>query len=138
MRLAGCNIPDREIEIHGTHASGPGGQNVNKVSTAIQLRFDIGASSLPAEYKDRLLIFNDQRISSEGVIVIKAQRYRSRELNRRDALLRLEKLVARGLHMDKPRKPTRPTAASRRRRVDNKKARSRVKSLRGTTGLDDR
>jgi ribosome-associated protein len=131
MKLAGFDILDHEVEIQPIRASGPGGQNVNKVSTAIHLRFDSQASSLPDSCKQRLLVFRDQRISSEGVVVIKAQRYRSQELNRQDALQRLEELIARAMRKPRPRKPTRPPAASRQRRMDEKKARGRLKKLRG-------
>lgn len=131
MILAGFDIPDQELELRPILAGGPGGQHVNKVSSAIHLRFDVNASSLPEECKQRLLTLRDHRLTADGVIVIKAQRYRSQELNRKDALLRLEAMIDRAAQTSTPRKPTRPTVASRRRRVDDKKARGRIKKLRG-------
>lgn len=116
-------------------ATGHGGQNVNKVSTAIHLRFDIPHSTLPAIYKQRLLALNDSRISKDGVIIIKAQSYRTQEQNRDDALQRLVELIQSTLVIQKKRRPTRPTRASRERRVDNKKKLSQKKSLRGKIGL---
>ena len=109
-------------------AQGAGGQNVNKVSSAVHLRFDIAASHLPDAVKARLLALGDQRISADGVVVIKAQRHRSQDLNRRDALARLNALVARAAEPPLPRKPTRPTAASRERRLESKNVRSQVKA----------
>lgn len=136
MKLAGFDIPEHEIDVQPIRASGPGGQNVNKVSTAIHLRFDSQASSLPELCKQRLLSISDQRISSEGVIVIKAKRYRSQELNRQDALQRLEELIAQAMKQPRARKPTLPTIASRQRRMDDKKARGRLKKLRTDHNLD--
>lgn len=124
-------IPEREIEITAVRASGPGGQNVNKVASAIHLRFDIMSSSLPADCKRRLLALRDRRISRDAVIVIKAQRYRDQEKNRRDACERLVALVRKALTRPAPRKPTRPTRASRRRRLEQKARRGRLKTLRG-------
>ncbi|MEK7435900.1 MAG: alternative ribosome rescue aminoacyl-tRNA hydrolase ArfB [Pseudomonadota bacterium] len=127
----GVAIPAREIEINAIRAQGAGGQNVNKVSSAIHLRFDIGASSLPDLYKERLLGLRDQRISKDGVIVIKAQQHRSREKNREEALQRLRELV-RGVALTrKKRRPTKPTRSSQRKRLDHKTRRGAVKLMRG-------
>jgi ribosome-associated protein len=123
-------IPEDEIRIESVRAQGPGGQNVNKVSSAVHLRFDIRASSLPEEVKRRLLRRRDRRITREGVIVIKAQNQRTRERNRAEALDRLAELVRSALHAPKRRIPTRPSAAARRRRVEAKRHRARLKSLR--------
>jgi ribosome-associated protein len=123
-------LREEEIEFVPIRAQGVGGQNVNKVSNAIHLRFDVRASSLPEAVKARLLQLRDQRISADGVVVIKAQQYRSLEKNREDALARLQELVARAAVVPRPRRPTKPTKASQRRRVESKVRRGQVKALR--------
>jgi ribosome-associated protein len=124
-------IPDEEIHVDAVRAQGAGGQNVNKVASAVHLRFDIAASSLPAELKTRLLALRDRRISGDGVIVIKAQRHRTQERNLEDARERLRELVLAATHTPKPRKATRPTRGAQQRRLDAKSKRSKIKALRG-------
>ncbi len=125
------SIPDEEIDISAIRAQGAGGQNVNKVSTAIHLRFNIKTSSLPDFYKTRLLAVQDQRISKEGIIVIKAQRYRSQEKNRIEALDRLTQLIKSATSTNKTRKATKPSRNARKKRMDSKTRRGQTKTLRG-------
>lgn len=124
-------ISDSELEITAIRAQGAGGQHVNKSSTAIHLRFDIRASSLPDFYKERLLNANHHLITAEGVVIIKAQEYRSQEMNREAALKRLENLIRELTVVEKTRRATRPTLASKRRRLEGKAQRSNTKALRG-------
>ena len=131
MKLTGTiTIPDEEIEFVAVRAQGPGGQNVNKVSSAIQLFFNIQTSSLPEKYKERLLKLNDNRITSEGVVIIKAQSHRSQEKHKEEALERLRTLIMPVLIEPKKRKPTKPSRAVREKRMEDKKKKSRDKSLR--------
>ncbi|AFY43674.1 alternative ribosome rescue aminoacyl-tRNA hydrolase ArfB [Nostoc sp. PCC 7107] len=123
-------ISDNELEISAIRSQGAGGQNVNKVATAIHLRFDIEASSLPAFYKQQLLKLNDRRITQDGVVVIKAQEHRSQEQNREEALQRLKELILSAVVLPEIRKPTKPTRSSQKKRLDSKTKRSQIKSMR--------
>ncbi len=129
--LGNYNIPQNEVEIIAIRAQGAGGQNVNKVSSAIHLRFDIQDSSLPDIIKQRLLNLRDQRISKEGIIIIKAQQYRTQDKNREDALQRLHEMIQGVSTTRKKRRPTKPSKAARQKRLDSKNRRGKTKALRG-------
>jgi ribosome-associated protein len=131
------SVPDSEVELHAIRSQGPGGQNVNKVATAIHLRFDIHASSLPGSCKIKLLRLQDHRITSEGVIVIKAQSFRTQEKNREEALKRLQNLIKKATIVPKKRKSTKPTKGSQQRRMDSKTRHGKTKKLRNKENLQD-
>ena len=124
-------VPESEVEISAVRAQGAGGQNVNKVSNAIHLRFDIRASSLPDAVKERLLRLSDQRITRTGVVVIKAQQHRSQDMNRAEAMARLHELVRDAAFVPKKRRPTKPSRSAKKKRVEGKVLRGRIKALRG-------
>jgi len=130
---AQIELDEREIQEDFVRASGPGGQNVNKVSTAVQLRFDVARSpSLPEPVRARLIVLAGRRLTHDGVLIIEAERYRSQRRNRDDALERLIELIREACEVDKPRRPTRPTLASKKRRLDSKQRRGETKKLRGS------
>ena len=130
-------VDEREVELTAIRAQGAGGQNINKVSSAIHLRFDIAASSLPDDVKDRLFALNDSRITEAGVLVLKAQQHRTQDLNRGDALTRLQEVIDSVATPPKNRRATKPTFASRQRRLEGKSLRAGVKAGRGKSGATD-
>ena len=134
---APITIPESEVTITAIRAQGAGGQNVNKVSSAIHLRFDIAASSLPEDVKERLMCLHDKRITQDGVLIIKAQQHRTQDMNRLDAFARLLELVNSVAQPPRVRRPTKPTKASKVRRLEGKSQRSGIKANRGKIGLQD-
>lgn len=131
------SIPNHEIELQAVRSQGAGGQNVNKVATAIHLRFNIPSSSLPEHYKTRLLALNDSRITKDGVINIKSQGHRTQLRNKTDALERLQQLIRTAIVVKKKRKPTKPSKAAHQKRLDSKAKRSQQKASRGRVSYDD-